>query len=153
MGSGAREFFEGVRAAQRLIDGALARLSAMREREGARSQSYGTVGGGRACGDGMRAVDARLDYEARVRAEIDGFRAEVERGRRVCAGVRAANPGLRWADALELRYISCLPWRQVADALGVSESQAKSDASAALDWVDSVGVAKACEGVGQAQPF
>ena len=153
MGSGAREFFEGVRAAQRLIDGALARLSAMREREGARSQSYGAVGGGRACGDGMRAVDARLDYEASVREEMDGFRAEVERGRRVCAGVRAANPGQRWADALELRYVCCLGWRQVADAMDVSESQAKADVAAALDWVDSVGVAAARAGMGQAQAF
>ena len=153
MGSGAREFFEGVRAAQRLIDGALARLSAMREREGARSQSYGAVGGGRACGDGMRAVDARLDYEASVREEMDGFRAEVERGRRVCAGVRAANPGQRWADALELRFIECLSWQQVANALSCSIRQAQAWSSAGCDWVDSVGLSLAEQGLGPAQPF
>ena len=37
----------------------------------------------------------------------------------------------------------------VADALGVSVRMAQSDAYAAIDWVDAVGIAAAREGCGQ----
>ncbi|MFR3450419.1 MAG: hypothetical protein ACLTSX_00935 [Collinsella sp.] len=40
----AREYFENARAAQRRIDGCLARVEAMRSREGVRAQRYDAIG-------------------------------------------------------------------------------------------------------------
>lgn len=160
----AREFFEGVRAAQRLIDGALARLEAMRSREGIRSQRYDAIGGGGGVRDAMAPIDARMDAEARVMSQIRSYEAEVARGRRVCEGVRAACPAhasggclpdvnavRNGADVLELRYVEGQTWREVASALGVSVRLAQSWSDAALDWVDLVGLAAAEGGMGQAQ--
>lgn len=153
MGS-AREFFEGVRAAQALIDGALARIESMRQREGVRAQRYDALG--RSYHDpssAMEGTEARIDAEERVRRQCAEWLAEVERGRRVCAGVRGANPGQMWADAIELRYIDRRSWQEVASALGVTTRQAQAWASTGLDWVDSVGIAAAESGMGQAQLF
>ena len=46
-----------------------------------------------------------------------------------------------------------MPWTQTASVLGVSERQAQLDVSCALDWVDSVGIAAARSGMGQAALF
>lgn len=149
----AREYFENARAAQRRIDGCLARMEAMRAREGVRAQRYDPVGGGGGGRDAMWATDARIDAEARMSAEIAELRAMVEGARAVCSGVRAANPCSRWGDVLELRYCDDMDWRGLACSLGISERQAHADHDAALDWVELVGVAAAREGVGQAALF
>lgn len=150
----AREFFEGVRASQRLIDGALARIESMRQREGVRAQRYDAIGKSfHGPSSGMGETDARIDAEDRIRAQCRDWLAEVDRGRRVCAGVRGANPGQMWADALELRYVDCRSWQEVASALGVTTRQAQSWADTGIDWVNSVGIAAAEGGMGQAQLF
>lgn len=150
----AREYFENARGAQRRIDGCLARIEAMRSREGVRAQRYDvigrTYGGGH---DAMCATDARIDAEARMQSEMAQLGAMVEDARAVCSGVRAANPCSRWGDVLELRYCDDVDWRRLACSLGISERQAHADHDSALDWVDLVGIAAAREGVGQAQLF
>lgn len=125
----------------------------MRAREGARAQAYDSIGHGTGALDAMRATDSRMDAEESAAAEIRDFAGQVEEGRELCRGIRAANITQRWADALELHYIEDLPWRQTAGALGVSERQAQVDVSCALDWVDSVGMARARTGLGQAAIF
>lgn len=151
----AREYFENARAAQRRIDGCLARIEAMRSREGVRSQRYDAIGrsygGGR---DAMRMTDARIEAEARMASEMADLRAMVEDARAVCSGIRAANPKhAYWGDVLELRFCDCAQWYTVASSLGISESYAKLCCSSALDWVDLVGIAAAREGRGQAALF
>ena len=100
----AREYFENARAAQRRIDGCLARVEAMRSREGVRAQRYDAIG--RSYGgdhDVMRMTDARIDAEARIASEIGELRSIVEDARPVCSGIRAANPSnVYWGDVLEL---------------------------------------------------
>lgn len=141
----ARDYFEDVRAAQRGIDRTLALMESMRERERTRAQRYDLIGRGKGPGaDPMAATDARIDWErAHPASELARLEAEVADGRRVCAGVRAANPRLRWADALEWRYCEDRSWQEVAALMGVSVRCAHADAAAALDWVDMVGVAAA----------
>ncbi|MFR3450418.1 MAG: hypothetical protein ACLTSX_00930 [Collinsella sp.] len=69
-------------------------------------------------------------------------------------GHTRGEPGERLlGDVLELRYCDGMQWHMLADSLCLSESYAKTCASAALDWVDLVGVAGAREGVGQAALF
>ena len=150
----AREYFETVRAAQRGIDRRLAVLASMRERETVRAQRYDAgphgMGGEN---HSMEATVSRMDYESRAECEIADLRAEVDGGRSVCAGVRAANPTSRWGDMLELRYCEDWPTRRIATVLDVSERTVCGDIAAALDWVDSVGIARAREGMGQAALF
>lgn len=150
----AREYFEGARAAQRRIDGCLARIEAMRSREGMRAQRYDVIGhGGGGNHDAMSMTDARIDAEARMRSEMSQLAAMVEDAREVCRGVRAANPRSRWGDVLELRYCDDVDWRRLASFLRISERQAHADHDAALNWVDLVGLARAREGEGQATLF
>jgi hypothetical protein len=148
----AREYFEQARAYQRTIGRRLAVLESMRERECVRAQRYGVSGHGGAA-DAMARTDARLDAEAGFAREIGAYESEITRARAVCLGTRRANPVQRWGDALELHFIEDMPWRQTAQALGVSERQAQTDVSCALDWVDSVGIDAAREGMGQAALF
>ena len=147
----AREYFEAARSAQRRIDGRLAAIRAMREREGARAQSYEAIGRGSGASDPMRAVDARLDMESRARSELAECESAVEDAHAVCAGVRAANPSHPlWGDAIELHYIELMGWAEIGRYLGCTGEAVRRAAYAALDWVDMVGIAAAREGCGQA---
>ena len=151
---GAREFFESARAAQRRIDGRLAAIRAMREREGARAQSYEAIGRGGGASDPMRATDARIDAEAAARDELAALEAEVEDARAVCRGVRIANPSHPlWGDAIELHYIELMGWAEIGRYLGCTGEAVRRAAYAALDWIDMVGIAAAREGCGQAALF
>lgn len=147
----AREYFENVRAAQRGIDRRLAVVQSMRAREQVRAQCYDAVGKGAHGTDFMRSTDDRIDYERRSAAELSELRDEVERGRELCAGVRSANPGKRWGDVLELRYCEDRTLQEIAGTLGVSVRSIQADLSAALDWVDLTGLARARQGRGAAE--
>lgn len=150
----AREYFGNALAAQSAIDRRYRIIESMRAREAVRAQRYDVIGkGGGGTHDAMAATDARIDAEAAARAEIAQLATEVEDARAVCAGVRAANPTQRWGDVLECRYIECMDWRHVAQAMDMSERQAHTDLDAALDWVDLVGIAAAREGMGQSALF
>ena len=144
----AREYFESVRDAARGMARCLARMEAMRSREGLRGGTLTARGGG--CGDPMAATDARVDAEREAERETAQLSSALADGRAVCRGVRAAHPGLRWGDALELRYCDDLSVGEVAAALGVSQRTAHRDVLAALDYVDAVGVAAARAGRGMA---
>ena len=147
----AREYFEGVRSSQRRIDGRLAAIMAMREREGVRAQGYEAIGRGAAAADPMGAVAARMDAEDRARRELDALEREVAEARAVCAGVRAANPSHPlWGDSLELHYLEIMAWDEIGRYLGCTGESVRRAAYAALDWVDMVGIAAAREGLGQA---
>ena len=150
----ARELFESAASAQRRIDGRLAAIRAMREREGVRAQGYEAVGRGTGHGDPMRATDARIDAEAAARDELAALEAEVESARELCRGVRIANPShALWGDALELHYVELMTWDEAGRYVGATGEGMRRAAYAALDWIDAVGVARAREGMGQAQLF
>ena len=151
----ALEYFESVRDAQRTIDRRLAIIDAMRSREEVRAQRYDRIGSVvHDNTDAMTAVNARLDAEREAVKEIDALSAQVEDGKAVCRGIRAANPTNRlWGDVLDARYCSDMQWRQVAEVNGISERCAHDAANQALDWVDLVGIAAARDGMGQAQLF
>lgn len=148
------EYFDAARAAQRRIDGRLAAIRAMREREGARAQSYEAIGRGSGASDPMRATDARIDAEGSARTELAALEREVEDARAVCRGIRSANPAHPlWGDAIELHYIELMGWAEIGRYLGCTGEAVRRSAYAALDWVDMVGIAAAREGCGQAALF
>lgn len=146
--------FEGARSAQRRIDGRLATIRSMREREGLRAQGYDAIGRGSGVTDPMAATDTRIDAEADAVRELAALQAEVEDARAVCRGVRAANPSHPlWGDALELHYLELLSWDDAGRYCGVTGEGMRRAAYAALDWIDSVGIASARDGMGQAALF
>lgn len=150
----AREYFEQARADQRRIDAVLARIRSMAAREGVRAQSYEAIGRGSGASDPMRLTDARMDAEAAARSELAGYEEGVADARAVCAGVRRANPSHPlWADSLELHYIELMGWDEIGRYLGCTGGAVRKASYAALEWVDSVGIAAAREGMGQAALF
>lgn len=148
----AREYFENAKSAQRAIDRRLTALDEMRAREQVRAQRYDRIGGGKGgVSDPMRATVERMDAEDAARAELAQLYSIVDDARAVCSGVRVANPQNReWGDVLELRYCEDMDWRGVANAMVASERQCRAWHNAALNFVDSVGLARAREGMGQA---
>lgn len=138
----AREFFEQVSAAVR--DG----------REAEMLLEYGCGGGGSGGGPVRRSepsdpVQARFDADEAARARLESAMGTVADGLRVVAGLRRVYA--RKADALELRYVRLMGWRQVGEALGVDARTARRWADIMLDWVDLVGIARAAMGEGVAQ--
>lgn len=138
----AREFFDQVSAAVR--DG----------REAAMLLEYGCGGGGSGGGPVRRSepsdpVQARFDADEAARARLESARGTVADGLRVVAGLRRVYA--RKADAVELRYVRLMGWRQVGEALGVDARTARRWADIMLDWVDLVGIARASMGDGVAQ--
>lgn len=138
----AREFFDQVSAAVR--DG----------REAAMLLEYGCGGCGNGGGPVRRSepsdpVQARFDADEAARARIESASGTVADGLRVVAGLRRVYA--RKADALELRYVRLMGWRQVGEALGVDARTARRWADIMLDWVDLVGLARAAMGEGVAQ--
>lgn len=150
----AREYFEGARSAQRRIDGRLAAIRAMREREGVRGQTYDAIGRSTGGTDPNAATDARIDAEESARTELAALEREVADARAVCRGIRSANPAHPlWGDAIELHYIELMGWAEIGRYLGCTGEAVRRAAYAALDWVDMVGIAAAREGCGQAALF
>ena len=145
----AREYFEGVRSAVRARELCSRRIERMRAAEGLKGASYTGMPHGTGVTDPTAKTDARIEYERQAARELAQYDRIVADGLAVCAGVRTAHPSLRWGYVLEMRYCQDMLWDAVADAMGVSVRMAQSDAYAALDWVDAVGIAAAREGCGQ----
>ena len=105
----AREYFEYIRACQRSIDRRLAIIASMRARESVRAQTYDAIGHGTSNRDAMRATDLRMDAEKSAASEIRDLTAQVDEGRELCRGIRAANITQRWQKRCAARTRSMFP--------------------------------------------
>lgn len=147
----ARAYFENAREAQRTIDRRLAVLESLKAREGVRAQRYDVIARSATSTDAMWITNQRIDEEDKMREELAGLIHEVDEAREVCAGIRKANPRNRvWGDVLELRYIEDKGIGQIAKMLSSSKRHVYTEISCAFDWLDSVGIARALEGMGNA---
>lgn len=113
-----------------------------------RGEWLGGRGGGHsdptAASAGYRMARAeRLESERAELAEI------VAEARMLAEGIRRLL-GDTYANALTMRYLKGLQWRDVADRLGVCESTARNRVSTALDTIDSMGRANVVMGRGTA---
>lgn len=147
----AREYFQAARDAALAQRRLSARVAAMRTSEGARAARFDGMPRASGASDPMDAVASRIDAEAEARRDMAAYARTLADARAVCRGVRAANPSMRWGDVLEARYCGAMDWATVARVCYVSESRARADASAAMDWVDMVGLAAARDGCGHAE--
>ena len=147
----AREYFQAARDAALAQRRLSARVAAMRASEGLRAARFDGMPRASGASDPMDAVASRIDAEADARRDMAAYARTLADARALCRGVRRANPSMRWGDVLEARFCDAMDWATVARVCYVSESRARADASAAMDWVDMVGIAAAREGCGHAE--
>ena len=149
----AEEYFEIAREHVRRIKRHPYMVQAMLSRETCKAQSSTPSG---TAGQHGRPRPHRFahGHGGALPPRAHGHVAVVEDARAVCRGVRAANPHHSlWGDALELYYIEDMTIDTLACALYISRSQAYIELQRALEWVDSVGIARAKDGMGQAALF
>lgn len=153
----ARDLFEAARDAAEDAERTSRTIERMEGREGVRAQSYQprTLGGG---GDSMRATDARIDYESRVRrrreedyALIDLACAVIYGSDQTGSGGVAAMLGPAYADALWWRYCAAATWPEVAEGCGMSERWCQRSMRVSFDTIDSYGLARVVSGLGIAE--
>lgn len=140
MPSPAREYLCSARDAAREIAEYAARIERERGKCGIRarnpeSSSHGSVL------DAMRHVDRVVDMEEAAPRELRDARAAVADALEVVAGVGVL--GLpKWADVLEDRFIRRMTWPEVGEANGMAARDAEEASDAAIDWMDSQGIAR-----------
>lgn len=151
----ARDLFEAARSAAHDANRCWRAIDAMSAREGVRGRGAGPAVRGGAAGSGMAATDERIDWEEANRARIAGDYELIDLAFSVCYGEDGRHGvwlgvGGAYADALCMRYVDPMSWREVASRLDVAESTARLYVAVALDAVDSVGIAGAIAGEGPA---
>lgn len=98
----------------------------------------------------LRAMDAYAAMErvestrplTRTRAlgdDVEGCETSVARAEALLSLFEAGNPGKRGAEALRLHYLALMRWDEVAEAMGMSNSGARTAARVALAWLDAEG--------------
>lgn len=152
----AREFFNAAREASRDAERIKRQLDAMEQR------AVGMGGGGfgprvRSTGDPDRMggrVAAMVDREAMLRERQDEDYRLIDMACHVLYGTDN-QAGLfalvGWpADALYHHYLALLTWEETANLLGYSASHVRSQANAALDYMDANGYDFTVYGIGMA---
>lgn len=155
----ARDFFDSVREASREAERTRLTLLQMEAREGARAQTYAervSVGGER---DRMAQIDARMDYEERMRERIEEDYRLLDMACAVLYGRESGKGGVDRlmgsvvADCISFRYVDARPWKEVAALMGYSRWSRRSLrdlCQRGFDRIDSLGWELAIEGVGDA---
>lgn len=139
----AKEYFEGIRAEVVKTDTAREMLERMKAREGAKTQSYKTGGGGD-MRDPMDSVSDRIDFEGKLRQRIaDAERAldeacEVLYGSDGRGGL-AKLKGTHYADAICMHYCQAETWGEIADIMQCSQKWCRKLCEVGFDYIDRVG--------------
>lgn len=143
----AREIFgqakQAVRIKRQLID----KLEMLRTREGLKTQRYGERVKSSKNMDSMRLTDERMEAEKQVAAQIETLDAYIADAQQLCNGVRKAYPLTMWADILERYYINDELYSTMAISMYVNPRTVQRYRDAALDYIDTVGLAAAREGI------
>lgn len=92
---------------------------------------------------------AHMNSAKRMAAELRELAPVIDEASALCRGV-SAGLGEKYGRVLVLRFLRGMLWKDVAKELGVSRETARAWSYIALDWVDSVGFARARAGVGTA---
>lgn len=156
----AEDFFESVRDASREAERMRLTLMQMEAREGVRAQGYEALGRSGNASDRAAAIDARLDYEGRMRERIEEDYALIDLACRVLYGEESGKGGVdrlmgsAVADCMSFRYIDARPWSEVAALMGYAPGSVKSLkalCAQGFDCIDFLGLSKVLGGVGGAE--
>lgn len=137
----AREFFGEVRRAH----GRIEELTSQIECGFPPARSGGPAAPGYKADPVGARVAEMMDREADAERELEQLEDLVGEARGVCDGVRAYL-GDRYGEVLERHYVDAVTWGEVAAAIGVTERWCRHLRDVALDYVDSVGTARASRG-------
>lgn len=155
----AEDFFEAVRDASREAERTRLTLMQMEAREGVRAQGYEAQGRSGHTSDRAAAIDARLDYEGRMRERIEEDYALIDLACRVLYGEESGKGGVdalmgsAVADCMSFRYVDARPWPEVAALLGYSKwsvNSLRDMCQQGFDAVDALGWERVVDGVGDA---
>lgn len=153
----ARALLEDVRAAVLDADRISRTIERYESREGVRAQGYGPRPGGRRA-DAMRATDARIDYESRVRQRREDDYALIDVGSALAyggdqrgSGGVGALLGPTYADVVWWRFCAGSTWDRVSREVGMSKRWCQEAADAAIDEIDHYGIWRMLAGVGRAE--
>ena len=140
----AKEYFEGIRS--NVVETMRARemLDRMKEREGAKVQSYreGAVGGDFA--DPMDSIVDRIDFEGRLRQRIRDAEGLLDEACEVLYGKDgrgglAKLKGTRYADAICMYYCQAETWAEIADVMQSSQKWCRKICDVGFAYIDSIG--------------
>ena len=140
----AKEYFEGVRAEVVKTDMAREMLERMKEREGAKAQSYQAGGShGGAC-DPMESVSRRIDFEGRLKQRIADAEESIDEACEILYGADghgglAKLKGTRYADAICMGYLQAQSWNEIAEVMQGSVRWCHTLCDVGFAYIDSVG--------------
>ena len=148
----ARQYFEGARAAMRMIDARKAMLQRLKDGELPRAASYDPMPKGKGgVSDPMRATDERMDAEGDLLREIEALEDEVAEARLLCKRVRVIDPTCYGGGLIDLHYFGFLSWKEAGAYLGISETLARQEANRAFKLIEDLGVQRVLSGWAQGQ--
>lgn len=151
----ARDFFGAVRTAAVEVERYERNIERMESAEGVRAQGYGPSARGTAS-RGMRATDARIDYESRMGPIVERNYRIIDEACRILygdgndGGVYAL-AGQQCADVLWWRCCCAKSWTVTASMMQASERSVHRWADVAMDCVDGMGASSVIAGRGVAE--
>ncbi len=146
----ARRWLDDVREAVRLLAVEDRARELRRERCYSLSDPLGHEGPGAGVADPMGHVDVAVDAEAGYGERVDALGKEVADCRAVVSGLHRLGMD-ECAYAVEMRALHRLSWTDVAKTVHVSERTAHRLYDEAADWIQTVGLLRAKEGIGVAE--
>lgn len=154
----ARELFEQARASARELERQGQILRKLEAREGLHGAGFEPV---RSSGvsDPMRATDARIDHESRIRRSMEQCERDIDFACSVLYGrdFSGRDGGLYvladhvLADVLCMHYCQDMLWSDVANLVGYSRSQCIAKAAQAFELIDAIGFERCVQGRGIAE--
>lgn len=154
----ARDLFERARASARELERQGQILRKLEAREGLHGAGFEPV---RSSGvsDPMRATDARIDHESRIRRSMEQCERDIDYACSILYGsdFSGRDGGLYvlgehvMADVLCMHYCQDMLWSDVANLVGYSRSQCIAKAAQAFDLIDSIGFERCIQGQGIAE--
>ena len=133
-----RDLFHAAARAADDLDRCNAQIAAMRERLSSPRASRLDAVASKGASDPMRAVDAMIEREAKIRAGRAKECEAVLDAAWDAVGIVSADLSDAAAQVLSEHYLFGLTWAQVAESIGRrSRTTPKDMADVALDWLDS----------------
>lgn len=153
----AKDFFDSVRDASIDYERTRKVIERMKTSEGVNAQSY-TERVNATSTDVNRTckIDARMDYESRVRQRMEDDLALIDMASNVIYGAGsfggiAALLGSAYADAMWWRFCAGGSWQETSAGSGMSERWCQEAVCTAIDQVDAYGMVRVVQGLGIAE--
>lgn len=143
----AREILNQSRKAVQMKRQLTDKLEMMRSREGIKTQKYNERVSGTPDNNSMRPTEERMEAESAFAQQMATLDAYIADAQSLCDGVRKAYPLTIWSEVIERMYVKGETYEQIASALFMHRSTVAHYRDCAIDYINSVGIAAAREGI------